>query len=271
MAKLIGPRRPSGAFYKKRPAVRKPRAAKITSVQLIKRVIRGQLETKYVTNLRDQGLPQYVTLTGHITPSTDAIQMLSPVPIQTGTASSNVRMGDTIQPVRATTSGFVYFNNIANDVGKVVYVKLLMCLPKEIKDYALLNDLQANLLENGSADPVPWTAAGQEAQAYLPVSKSLYTVMKTKTIKLTKVQGNPIGSSGTDPCNLGGNNDRVAFSYSWKPPTLKYSLDSVNFPGNYAPVLFAVCYSPGFNYETDASLVGSVDLSVMNQLWFKDA
>jgi len=261
----------------KRVARRRAPAKRTTSARtrrgnttaLIKRVLRSQLETKYCTNVQD--VPTPIILTGHITPATDAMLMLAPVPIQTGTASSNVRVGDSIQPVKATTSGFVYFNNIAGDVGKIVYVKIFMCSPKDIKDYALVSGLQNAMLENGTSDPVPWTAAQQEVQQYLPVAKSLYSVLKTFTFKLTKQPGNPIGASGGNVCNVGGSNDRVAFSYSWKPPTLKYSLDNSTFPTNHAPLMFAVCYSPGFNYETDASLSGSVSISTVNQLWFKDA
>jgi len=257
------------AARRARPKARRGIPKKATTA-IIKRVLKSQLETKYCTNVQD--VPTPVILTGHITPATDAMQMLAPVAIQSGTASSNVREGDSIQPVKATTSGFLYFNNIAGDVGKIVHVKIFMCSPKEIKDYALLPNLQNALLMNGqSANPVPWTAAQAEVQQYLPVAKSLYTVLKTFTFKLTKQPGVPIGASAGDVCNLGGSNDRVAFSYSWKPPTLKYATDASNFPGNHAPVMFAVCYSPGYNYDTDASLTGSVSLSAVNQLWFKDA
>jgi len=47
--KLIGPRRKSGAYYKKRPATKKPRVKATKNLNVaIQRVLNRNLETKYV-------------------------------------------------------------------------------------------------------------------------------------------------------------------------------------------------------------------------------
>jgi len=263
--KLIGPRLPSGAFTKKR----KPRMKKSTqqaTTAIVKRVLNRQLETKYVADRSTSDLD----ILGKIDPVSDYHIMLAPVNIQTTVASSNVREGDIIKPITANISGFIWYDNRDTAPGSIVFVKLFFCQSKTIKGVGDLGgNLPQGLLESGAADPVPWTAAAS-LQAYYPVCKENYTLLKTKTFKLVKNGGVPIGNAPGHMTNIG--RDRYPFSYSWKPPTLKYQGDGDNFPSNHAPFFFAVAYSPGYNYATDPNLgVGTVKMNWQVSMSFKDA
>jgi len=197
--------------------------------------------------------------------------MLPSVNLQTTVASSNVREGDVIKPLRATIAGHIWYDNKDGATGNVVFVKLFFCTPKSIKAVGDLGgNLNNGLLESGAADPVPWVAATGGIQAFFPVCKENYTLLKTKTFQLVKNGGVPIGNAAGHMTNIG--RDRYSFSYSWKPPTLKYQGDGDNFPTNHAPVMFAVAYSPGYNYATDPQLgVGLVKMNWQTSMSFKDA
>ena len=267
--RLVGPRRPGGKFYKKRPATKKPRSkpAKAALNVAIKKVLNRQLETKYVA--------EQVQLSGYaipadITPATDYHLMLPQVVIQTATATNNTREGDYISPIRARIAGHIWLDQ-APAVAKVIYVKLYMVQPKGNKDPALNANLPVGLLDAGAADPVQWVATKQDLQAFYPVNKENYTVMKCFTFKLTNNGGSPIGQAVGAFTNVGGGNDRHTFSYSWKPPKLKYANDADNYPTNHNPIFFAVIYSPGFNCATDASLTSAVKMNWNIDMSYKDA
>lgn len=272
MVKKIGPRLPSGMFTKKRkPYTRKSmsRPAAKATTKLVKRVLRRELETKYTAE--QVSLAGY-TVKGKINPPVDAIRILPPVVIQTGNASSNVREGDMIEPIRARISGHIWYDNKETDVGNVIFVKLFFVSPKAQKSYqgtTSLTTLADGFLEAGAANPAQWTAALGDLQAFYPICKENYTLLKTKTFKFTKNGGLPIGNQVTHSTNIG--KDRYPFSFSWKPPKLKYAHESDTYPQNHAPLMFAVAYSPGYNYDTDASLTGQILMNWQLSISFKDA
>ena len=273
--RLIGPRRANGTFYKKRPAVRKPRTTtmpKQASVKLIKKILKSQIETKYCASSGTYA-PK-----GSIVPSSMNILMLPPVYQQTTVGSTNVREGDYITPTRFNMSGFVRYNNafgLTNFPANSVYVKLFFVTPKDIKDSFLTPNLLPEFIENGTADPVNWTSGVYSSlNSFLPVCKQLYTVLKTKTIKLVKNQGTPINNPAspttTDTPNVAINGDCVPWSISLKVPRLKYVLDASFQPTNYCPLMFAVAYIPGIDFDFQG-LGGSLAVDYQSQLWFKDA
>lgn len=269
MAKLGGTRKKSSTrrAKKSKGATRRraaPRKARMAA--LVKSVLSRQLETKYVAQQNE--LVGYI-IPGDIVPNVDYHPLLPPVVQQPAQATSNTREGDKIEPMSARISGHIWYDNVDNPVGNIVHVKLFFCQSKVLKDTARLNLLPSGLLENGTADPVDWLAAGQDLQAFYPVNKDQYTVLKTMTFKLAKNGGLPIGNQPGHDTNIG--RDRYAFSYSWKPPTLKYALDASIYPSNHAPFFFAVAYSPGYNYATDASIANSVAMNWNLEMRFKDA
>lgn len=259
------PRRDYAAMAGKRPR-RAPRATKPLTA-LIKRVVNGQLETKYVA---EQVQLSGYAIPGHINPPVDFHYCLPQVAQQAAAATSNTREGDVIMPVRASVKGHIWLDNLDTAVGRIVLVKLFFLTAKQVRYLPNCStDLPAGLLESGAADPVQWIAASQDLQAFYPVCKENYTILKTKTFKLVKNGGVPIGNQEGDGTNIG--KDRYSFSYSWKPPKLKFGTDAATYPQNHAPVFFAVAYSPGFNYDTDASLVNSVKMNWNLDMSFKDA
>jgi len=241
------------------------RKSKNRTVSLIKQVLNRSLETKYVAV---QGQPQ--AMLGHINPPVDYHFMIPRLDQQTTVASSNVREGDTVKPIRASVQGHIWYDNLDVATGNIIFVKLFFLLPKALKNY---NDFPGTLadgfLEAGTADPAQWTSANGALQAYYPICKENYTLMKTKTFKFTKNGGLPIGNAPGHDTNIGM--DRVPFSFSWKPPTLKYAKDNDDLPSNYAPVMFAVAYSPGYDYDADANLAGQLKWSWQLSMSFKDA
>lgn len=261
------PRRDYAAMSGKRP--RRPRAKRASKplTALIKRVVNGQLETKYVAqqvNLAGYAIP------GHINPLIDFHYMLPPVTQQTTAATSNTREGDVIKPLRATIKGHIWYDNNDTTVGNIVFVKLFFVTAKQLKYLPNAStDLPQGLLEAGLPDPVQWTAAAQDLQAFFPVCKENYTLLRTKTFKLVKNSGLPIGNSQQDSTNIG--RDRYTFSFSWTPPKLKYAVDAHTYPQNHAPIMFAVAYSPGYNYDTDASLANQVKMNWAMDMSYKDA
>ena len=245
------------------PPARVP--AKKATTALIKRVLNRALETKYVaTQVQLAGFP----IPGQITPTADYHLMLPDV-AQAGASTSITRVGDKIEPVRAKISGHIWYDNLDTTVGNIVFVKLFFVTPKNIKSASQVAGISDGLLESGTADPSSWTAARQDLQAFFPVCKENYTLLKTKTFKLVKNGGLPIGNNVTHSTNIG--KDRYSFSYSWKPPTLKYDTDASLQPTNHLPLMFCVAYSPGYNYSTDASLANQVKMNWNIELAYKDA
>lgn len=244
------------------------RNKKRSSVDLIKRVIRGQLETKYVAEQQDAiGVP----VPGGLTPSVNYIRCLTPVSLQTDPASNNVREGNKIQPTRASVNIDFWMVN-GSTTSKTIFVKVFFLQSKSVKSglTAQLATLPSGFLESGAADPVQWVGTTGALQRYFPVCKDNYTILKIKTIKLTKNGGEPIGENALTPY-VGGSTDRKSVSFTWRPPTLKYGLDSDIQPQNHAPFFMAVAYSPGFIYTTDESLMNSVNMTWQTNMYFKDA
>lgn len=259
-SKASSSRRRMGRVGSKRKTTSQPLVA------TIQRVLSRSLETKYVA--KQNNLSGYTVL-GKCEPHLDAISLLTEVAQQSGTGGTNTRVGDQIEPTRASIKGHIWLDNIDADVGSVIFVKLFFVTAKAVKtvdNKALLPD---GFLEDGGFDPASWTAARQDLQAFYPIATKNYTLLKSKTFKFVKNGGLPIGNQPGDGTNIG--KDRYTFSYSWTPPTLKYGDNADTFPTNHAPFMFAVAYSPGYNYSTDSSLVGRIKMNWNTDMFFKDA
>jgi len=234
----------------------------------IKRVLNRQLETKYVA-YQEHGIDGGLVVPGNIVPTTDAHSLLPPLAQQTTAATSNTREGDKVEPTRATFNINLWLANDSVDV-KTIFVKLYLLTVKSIKNFEEIGaSAPDGMFENGAPDPVNWVANSQALQQYYPICKENYTLIKTKTFKFMKNYNIPIG--GTANPNVTGTTDRHSFSFSWKPPVLKYAKDDELYPSNYAPVFYAVAYSPGYNVDTVGSLSSSVKMEWQVSLSYKDA
>jgi len=242
--------------------------AKKATTALIKTVLSRQLETKYVAE-QLHGSDGGLSIPGNIVPTTNSHSLLPQVVLQGGAAVSNAREGDAIQPIRAHFNLNMWFNN--DDANcKIIFVKIFLLHIKSTKYFPLvITDAPDGMFENGTADPVNWVNTSQALQAYYPVCKDNYTVMKTKTFKFMKNYQVPLGGNGAP--NLTTLTDRHSFSYSWKPPTLKYAKDLDTYPQNHAPVFYAVAYSPGFNVDGSDALSSAIKMEWQVSMSYKDA
>lgn len=249
-----------------RKSSRKTVRGKSSTVKLIKSVLNRSSETKYVAQ---QSSIAGLYIKGSINPPADFISVFPPVSQQTTVGSNNVREGDVIQPTGARLSGHVYWAQAFETLGNAVaFVKLILVQAKRTK-YLPTANFPVGLLEAGLGDPTAWNSAGGSQQSYFPISKENYTVIGTRTVKLSKNTGLPVGSSATgDTTNIGM--DRVPFSFSWKPPTLKYAEDGDLYPQNHAPILFAVGYCPGLDFDVNQNLQNAVKFNWTCDMYFKD-
>ena len=271
MKGVINPNKKFLTNKQRRQALKRSGVPVKRTTELIKRVLNRNIETKYVAEQPGN----YVngnTIDGDITPIANYHAMLPQVTQQTTQATSNTREGDSISPIRATVSGHVFFAPAFENPGNlVVYVKLFFVTAKQVRFLPnAVTDLPTGLLEAGLPDPVPWQSAQGSLQQYFPVCRDNYTVLKTKVIKLSKNDGFPIGAgAGGQTTNIGM--DRVPFSFSWRPPKLKYGKDADVYPQNHAPVMFAVAYCPGKDYNADLFLHNSVRWNWQMSMSYKDA
>lgn len=253
----------------KRPYVRKAAVKQTTAI--VKRVLNRELETKYVaTQVSTTGS----VVKGFCNPAADAISILCPVAFQgaaTG-AASNLREGDAITPLRASIKGHIWFNPLqeVQATSKILFVKMFILTSKQIKSQQFQGNLDGGWLENGTINPVQWVSTASDLQSFYPVAKQNYNVLKTRTFKFVKNVGNCIAdnTAGNSP-NL--NVDRKTFSYSWKPPTLKYADESKTLPTNHFPFMCLVAYAPGLDVENVAELKDALLYNFNSEMYYKDA
>jgi len=261
----------AGTFLAKprrKAATRRPRVKATT--RLIKQVLNRELETKYAAqNVHPGGK----AISGSFSPNTDYIPIVADVAFQTGAAVSNQREGDVIKPVRASVKGHIWFNPL-NEIqasAKIVFVKMFILQSKTVKSATLAANLDNGWLEDGSPNPVQWTSSTLDFQAFYPVAKQNYTVLKTQTFKFVKNVGICIAD------NTAGNSpnteamDRKTFSYSWVPPTLKYANDAQNQPSNHFPFMVLVAYAPGLDVDANADLTDALLYDYRREIYYKDA
>jgi len=278
--RLIGPRRPSGAFYKKRPATKKPRASKAVSKPVkaaIERILNKNIETKFVVSSVVNSMLYNTVRSKMITSGTATFQNLRtcmPIIVNSGTASNDL-IGTRAKIVSLKT--YLHFNlDTGNSTSNDVMIKVFFLHSKNAKNFTVATaGLPAgNLLRTGAASEEDWVpAAGVDMRllAQLPVNKQAWTGT-TKTFRLSKNAGTING--GTAVPILSSGNASYTFTYDWKAAkkTLKYDeSDGSNYPENFLPLIAAVAWYP------DGTSVGPQDstmpvfVTLSNHLYYKDA
>lgn len=251
---------------------------KKATTALIKRVLNRKLETKYVAQqIFVGGTP----VKSQCTPAADAVTILPNVAIQTTNATNNVREGDEIQPIKATIRGHIWFNPRLDDIpnqeySKILFVKMYIVQAKAVKTAGNVGSLPAGFLMNGTANPVSWVSSAEDLQSFYPVAKQNYTLLKSQTFKFVKNLGKTVGDITTTVGTASNPNfdvDRKVFSYTWKPPTLKYNVDTDLQPQNHFPMMFIVAYSPGYDLLNVANpyLDKALLYDFNTEMYFKDA
>lgn len=251
-----------------RARARANRATSGSFASKVNAVLNRKLETKYVAENISAGGS---AVKGFCAPNVDALTIVPNVAIQTGTATSNTREGDQIEPVRAKITGHLWWNPLnEQSASKIIFVKMFILQSKTIKASYAQGALDGGWLEDGTPNPVQWLSPTLDFNAFYPVAKKNYTVLKTRTFKFVKNVGNAIAdtTAGNSP-NL--NVDRKVFSYTWTPPTLKYGDDAKTQPNNHYPFMVLVAYSPGLDVESTLELKQSILYDYHREMYYKDA
>lgn len=286
---LIGPRRPSGAFYKKRPSTaRKTRVSAKTArtaklapsvKNAIQRMINKDIETKFILS----GLVNvqaYNTIRTKLSPvGTTAFNYLRnclPVIANSGTATNDL-LGAKLRAVSLKT--MFHFNlDTANAVSQDIMVKVFFLQSRNAKNYTVaLNGLPGgNLLRTGNAsedDWVPASGVDPRFQNQLPLNKLAWTG-STKSFRLSKNGGTLNGqATGAVPVISNG----IAsydFTHDWKigGKVLKYDeSDNSGMPENYLPLIGVVAWYPDGTPVGAQDTVMPVNFTFTSHFYFKDA
>ena len=233
----------------------------------IKAVAKSQMETKYVgeTIFANVLVPAGASVPGNLN------RML---PTMAQGPGDDQRVGDRVEPIRATTRWTVHFQNgISNNFEDLQY-NLLVLQVKGIKNGIALATLPANLLlrngQGGNVDPSIGTFTQPqfiESVNHYPVNTDQFTVLKHFKHRFAKgsydVTGVPGANASTQcaiqpPC--------VTFSYTWKPPSLDYNAAVDILPTNHYPVFIHwVSVNDGGAYS------GNLWYGCRTDLFYKDA
>lgn len=268
---------PGGRFRSKRPA-RRPRRKSMPAKSrkapvsrplraAIKAVTRSQMETKYVGETIFAN--QLVTAGASVPANLN--RMLSQVAQGNG---DEQRIGDRIQPIRATTRWTVHFQNgVSNNFEDLQY-NLIVLAVKGVKNGLALATVPANtLLRNGAGGNVDPTVGAFTQNQFIeqvnhyPVNTDQYTVLKRFKHRFAKgsydVTGAP-GANASTQCAI--QSPCVTFSYTWTPPTLDYNTAVDTLPTNHYPVFIHwVSVNDGGAYS------GNLFYGCRTDLFYKDA
>lgn len=127
---LIGPRRQSGAFYKKRPAVRRPRAKKVSKAlaTAVTRAVRREIkpEVKFVSNYSVQDYNSAISSIG---------DMVNVIPGLTQGDDDFQRTGAKVTAKGLYVKGSVTLSRSNTDLGSVLYkplrARMMIIRPKQ--------------------------------------------------------------------------------------------------------------------------------------------
>lgn len=281
---------------RKAPVMTKKRMTRLSKLKpLIKKVVRGQEETKYFSTQ----LALNQTLDGAIhTPGTDQLPLVPRIVQGTG---SSQRIGSKITPTKCRVDVCATFSqlnpgitptdptiNNANEIYVVMYILRSRRL-KNWTDYRATTEYQ-RLLDNGDGTSNPfgsvvsgattpfWTTDTHYLQQ--PVEKSAFYQVKKKVVKLVRNQGSmQDGTTGAIP-NLPSSAWKGSFTY--KLPKLIYD-DEPETGGGVEPYPMNSCVFIAFGYALatnygDANIVGdgavpqppALSVTVRNHVWYKD-
>lgn len=248
---------------------RKKRAPRALTT-MIKRIVKGQAETKYSADNHDRNsnrdLPSVWTLNDL---GAGALRFLPMIPrVQQGT-DENERVGDQISPVGScvTTLQFAY---VPEDVsGHAVKVEIWYGTTKARKSWAQNPLSDTAFLDNGDGTN---SAPGQNRETtMLPTDKRMVT-FKKKTFILSKSTGTTGGMEGTGNASAnGGKLYRSIKLYCKSPKKLRYVKADDEYPSNFAPGYF-INYSfvNGEVPRTSTGLDGLINVTSRTHLHFKD-
>jgi len=230
-ARLIGPRRPGGAFYKKRPSVRnpRPRAGKVLTAA-IKKVVKSQAEKKFMNSN------------------------------QTYRSNSGINVGDLVGVIPAISQGVDDFNRIGDKIRPTsLIVKVTLCndnsayathnVPpftarvfvlsqKNIKSLTGLSGVATGSLLRLSGTEIAYL--GGTGDNMLPINRDLFTVHGDRKVHFAGQSITGVTQTWTQ------SNKAVSMTFRVKCPA-SFTYDdaiSTTLPVNFAPFL-----AVGYQYD----------------------
>ena len=233
----------------------------------IKAVAKSQMETKYVG---ETIFAQQLVTAGASVPA-NLNRMLAQV--AQGNAD-NQRIGDRIEPIRATTRWTVHFQNAVSNNFEDLQYNLLVLSVKGVKNGLSLGAVPVNsLLRNGAGGNVDPTVGAFSQNQFIeqvnnyPVNTDQFTVLKHFKHRFAKgsydITGVP-GASATS--QIANGSPCVTFSYSWKPPTLDYNTAVDTLPTNHYPV-----FIHWVSVNDAGAYSGNLVYGCRTDLFYKDA
>jgi len=278
-ARLIGPRRPSGKFYKKRPAVKKPRQGPKALTTAIQRVINRNIETKYaISSLVNSQITNTIRskLQPGGTTTLNYMRTCMPAISNSGTATNDV-IGAKLKVVSLKT--VLHFNlDYANATSSDVMVRVYFLQSRNAKNYTVaFTGLPGNnLLRTGAGTETDWlpgTGVDSRYISQLPLNKLAWTG-KQKTFRLSKNGGKTNGEpTGAVPVLSGGIASHT-FTFDWKVggKTLKYDEgDGSGLPENFLPIIAMIAWYPDGTPMQSFDQPMPVYTTFSNHLYYKDA
>jgi len=238
-----------------------------------KKVIRDQAEDKYITRFaQTSGLPRYFN--GMITAS-DIYYLLPPI-IQ-GTAS-NQRIGNKIRPTRLRVD-FVLTVNGAFDANLLLHTRLMVLRDKTINSTLELIPLPGTqpgtpvateLLDIGGGTS---GFNGEPGLIMARINKERYTVIRDVQKEVCSGSGlTPQASNsfaGTQTFVSGAQAHRFSVVIP-TPKTFNYSLETDQYPTNFAP-FFVLGYAQPDGNALNTNLLSRIALNYLVHLDYEDA
>lgn len=252
---------------KKKPTMKRRAKVSPPARAAIKAVIKSQMETKYVgeTVWANQLVAAGASVPGNL-------NRLFPQVAQG--AGDNQRVGDRIEPIRATARWTVHFQNgLSNNFEDLQY-NLVVLVVKGAKTGAAVAGTPANtLLRNGTGGNVDPTLGGFTQPQFIeqvnhyPINTDQFTVLKHFKHRFAKGSYDITGVPGAQATSqIANGNPCVTFTYSWKPPTLDYNSNVDVLPTNHYPVFIHwVSVNDGGAYS------GNLYYGLRTDLFYKDA
>lgn len=254
-ARLIGPRRANGTFWRKRPTVVRPRTRRVAAnvaprvakaVRKIARaVVRREAETKFVS----------VTKTANFNSSVSNSSECYPVcpPVPRGDEEYQ-RVGSKVRPRYLYVKGFVqYDKNYLDTAGFSQYLPPATCRLMILSQRNLGSngqiptdvDVNSLLKSNDLASPGPFAYTGSLLDNVTPINKDTFKVHMDRKIKFNwnLHVSYPGGGNSTDAMMAGNDRSKYFTARIKVPSVLHFDKDTGDDPIGFAPFFCfgAVC------------------------------
>lgn len=273
-ARLIGPRRPSGAFYKKRPAVKNPRVKGVSKTaaaavrKIAKAVVKRETEDKYVST---QGA---VLFNSSITSSSECYPMIPQITEGTGDFQ---RIGDKVRGKYLYIKGYLQYNlnylefAVGNQYLPPVTARVMILSQKNVKvgnDVSTRIDVAHLLKDNvGTGTARPYNGGLLDNLA--PINKDLFKVHMDKKIKLNWVQRGDQTNTGDTGFGVGNDRTKYFRCRIKLPASMTFDDGNLDWPNNCAPFL---CFGAVNDDGTTKYSVGTpFRLGWISTAYFEDA